>query len=257
MLVDRRFGSVYEDIFGLTMDSQVKEAGAVEVVKHNYPQLKHPVIGKVFNRRSVLLHIKWGKVQGKPTLRSTVSRVTSRDEEDEVLLQFDMTVEPINADDIARAKVKAFDPYDDAFQGCDAVDIPTPIYKHPKQYVFQALKEAKRQFSDKVGCVVCGKPNIWFKKIQTPQFPLYRVMFKEIDFADSDNRVCSECDKLVNRRQAEFNPVPELDDDGKQFNSIFADSVSEPFTIRKDLQLDSPDFLAALDVHATNLQLGG
>jgi hypothetical protein len=61
-------------------------------------------------------------------------------------------------------------------------------------------------------------------------------MWKELDFADPENRVCRECEKLINRRQAEFNPVPELDDNGNEYDSIF---------------------LAALDVHASNLQLGG
>ena len=226
LVTDSAFGSVYEGLFGLSLDSQPEEA---KEEKRNYPQFEKTQVGVVFNRRSVLLRIRWGNVQGKPTLRSTITRVKSRDEEDQVLLQFDMTAEP----------------------GEDG------HFKHPKQYVFHALKEVKKQFREKVGCVVCGKPDIWFKKVQTPQFPLYQVMWKELDFADADNRVCRECDKLVNRRQAEFNPVPELDDDGNQFDSIFADSVSEPYTVRRDLQLDSRDFLAALDTHASNLQLGG
>jgi hypothetical protein len=82
-------------------------------------------------------------------------------------------------------------------------------------------------------------------------------MWKEFDFADPDNRICRDCEKLVNRRQAEFNPVPELDDEGSKYDSIFSDSVSEPYTVRRDLQFDNIDYLAALDVHTSNLQLGG
>ena len=227
LVVDGEFGKVYEDIFSLT--SEGKQPEEVTETVRNYPKLKNRTVGAVFNRRSVFLNIHWGRVDGNPILRVAITRIGSRGEEDKTLLKFDMTAEPDENNKL----------------------------KHPRQYVFQALNEAKRQFSEKVGCVVCGKPDIWFKRIQTPQFPLYQVMFKELDFADTNNRICRECEKLVDRRQAEFNPVPELDDDGNQFDSIFADSVSEPYTIRRDLQLDSQDFLAALDTHASNLQLGG
>jgi hypothetical protein len=215
LVVDQEFGKVYEDLFGLTIeDCQVTEEAEVE---HNYPRLRPSYIGKALNRSGTLLHIKWGKVQGKPTLRLTITKVKSRGEDDKVLLRSDITAEPDENGN----------------------------FRHPRQYVFQALKEVKRQFSAKVGCSICGKPDIWFKKIPTPQFPLYQVMWKELD------------EKLVNRRQAEFNPVPELDDDGNEYDSIFADSVSEPYTVRRDLQFDNIDYLAALDVHTSNLQLGG
>ena len=216
---------VYEDIFGFAIDNQHEDVEA----ERNYPQLKPSYVGKTFNRRGALLHIKWGRVQGKPTLRVKIDKVHGRDEDDEKLLQLDITAKPDKDGN----------------------------YKHPKQYIFQALKEAKKQFSDKVGCRVCGKPDIWFKKVQTPQYPLYRVMWKEIDFADTNHRICRDCDKLINRRAVEFNPVPELDDDGHEFDSIFADSVSEPFNIRKDIQYDNIDFRVALDAHASKLQLGG
>jgi hypothetical protein len=219
LVVDQECGKVYEDIFDLTReDNQPEETAEVE---RNYPKFKGPEVGKVFNRRSVLLHIRWGNVQGKPTLRVTIDRICARDEPDETLLKFDMSAAPDKDENL----------------------------KHPKQYVYQALKHAKKQFSSKVGCSVCGKPSIWFKKIKTAQYPLYQVMFKELDFADPDHR--------INRRNAEFNPVPELDDDGNKFDSIFADSVSEPYTIRRDIQFDNQDYLAALDVHTSNLQLGG
>ena len=223
---DHEFGKVYEDLFGLTMDRPTTEE--TEPL-HNYPQFKDTTVGEVFNRRSAFLNIRWGQVNGNPVLRVAITRVGSRGEEDKTLLKFDMTAEPAENGKL----------------------------RHPREYVFQALNEAKRQFSDKVGCVVCGKPDIWFKKIQTPQYPLYQVLWRELDFADPNHRVCRECEKLVNRRRAEFNPVPELDDDGNEYNSIFTDSVSEPYTVRRDIQLDSQDFLAALDVHTSSLQLGG
>jgi hypothetical protein len=157
LVVDVEFGKVYEDLFGLTIDDPQPEA--VEV-KRNYPQLKNIVTGQVFNRRSVFLKIRWGRVDGNPVLRVAITRIGSRGEDDQTLLKFDMTAEP---DEDGKLK-------------------------HPRQYVFQALNKAKREFSDKAGCVVCGKPDIWFKKIQTPQLPLYQVMWKEFDFADPDNR---------------------------------------------------------------------
>ena len=228
LVVDSGFGSVYEDIFGLTSDAPVVDDVDVGE-ERNYPKFRDVNAGKIFNRRSVLLHIRWGHVEGKPVLRLSFSRVKSRDEADEQLLTFD------------------FHPTPDRYGRVG----------HPRRHVFQALKEAKKQFSDKVGCNVCGKPDIWFKKVQTPQYPLYRVMWKEVDFADPAHRICRDCDKLINRRTAEFNPVPELDDDGHEFDSIFADSVSEPFNIRKDIQYDNIDFRVALDAHASKLQLGG
>ena len=227
LVVDEEFGKVYEDIFGITLDVSKPEEPP-EVVR-NYPKLRPTIMGEVFNRRSVFLNIHWGNVQGARVLRVAITRVGSRGEEDDTLVKFDMPAEPDE---------------DGNFQ-------------EPKQYVYKALKTAKREFSSKVGCSVCGKPSIWFKKIKTPKWPLYQVMFKELDFADPDHRICRECEKLVNRRNAEFNPVPELDDDGNKYDSIFADSVSEPYTIRRDIQFDNPDFLAALDLHTSNLQLGG
>ena len=228
LVVDGDFGGVYEGLFGLTLDAPAVDTVEVDEVR-NYPQFRDVDAGKVFNRRSALLHIKWGRVQGKPVLRLSLSRVKGRGEDDERLLSFDFPCKP----------------------GEDGK------LRHPRQYIFQALKEAKKQFSDKVGCCICGKPDLWFKKIQTPQYPLYRVMWKEIDFADTNHRICRDCDKLINRRAVEFNPVPELDDDGHEFDSIFADSVSEPFNIRKDIQYDNIDFRVALDAHASKLQLGG
>jgi hypothetical protein len=228
LVVDSEFGKVYEDIFSISID-KIAPSEHKQEVERNYPKLRNREIGAVFNRRSVFLNIKWGNVKGTRVLRVAITRIGSRDEEDKTLVKFDMPAEPRE----------------------------DGTFEQPRNYVYRALKEAKRQFSAKVGCVVCGKPDIWFKKIKTPRFPLYQVMFRELDFADTDNRVCRDCDLLVNRRNAEFNPVPELDDDGNEYDSIFSDSVSEPYTVRRDIQFDNYDFRTALDAHASNLQLGG
>jgi hypothetical protein len=216
---------------------------------HNYPRLKDRYAGGVFNRRSVFLHIKWGKIKGAPVLRVSINRIGARDEEDMTLVQFDM---PVHAVDGHMLK--------------------------PKEYVFKALNEAKKQFSEKVGCVVCGMPDIWFTKIKTPQYPLYRVMWKEVDFADPENRVCRECYKRVNPTVSDFDPHPEADlkttaeeviaaynlnrYTGKEWylpdkGEGLVSAVNETIEVHGHTRLDSVDYMAALDRQESIVQLGG
>jgi len=216
---------------------------------HNYPHFKDNYVGEVLNRRSVLLHIRWGNVEGKPVIRVAITRTNGRDEEDEGLVYFDMPVYPVKGHMLK-----------------------------PKQYVFQALNEAKKQFSEKVGCVVCGRPDIWFKKVQTPEWPLYRVMWKELDFADPQNRVCRECYNRVNPTVSDFDPHPEQDPKtsveeviaaynlnkitGKEWylsdkGGGLVSAVNETVKVHGYTRLDSPDYMAALDRQESIIQLGG
>lgn len=116
---------------------------------------------------------------------------------------------------------------------------------------FHALKELKARLEMSTKCKVCDQGEVRFRKLREG---LYVAKWVQVRFAERG--VCHECWQWLHPLRNHFNPHPELDDDGKSYENIFCDCVTEPHRVSREALDEDLEYWAAIDAEETRKFLG-
>ena len=114
------------------------------------------------------------------------------------------------------------------------------------------LQELKAVIQKQTMCLCCERGMVHVRKHE--RVGEYIASVEHVTLQD---HLCPRCYAWFHPRKIVFNPRPEFDDDGKPFDTIFADSVNEIGNFRRDTLLNDVNYWYALYNNEAEQFLGG
>ena len=114
---------------------------------------------------------------------------------------------------------------------------------------FHMLSQVKARLEKDSECWVCGAGRVYLKREHSGRAgATYTAWWKAVELHDHQ---CSRCWERAHPVKAAFDPTPELNDDGIEYDTKFASCVNELRRVPRDALLEDVEYMYALDVQAT------
>ena len=123
---------------------------------------------------------------------------------------------------------------------------------------FHILQELKARLQQQTMCKCCEHGSVYYSKLNQHGSSSNGQYLATWDCRQiNENGICEHCERWLHPTKAIFNPVPELDDDGMPYDTIFADCVTELARPSREALLEDIEYLYALDTHEVSSFFSG